>query len=221
MCGCTVVQAPLAQATPSLVVTPQQVSSVPELENPLEEFWNRFEQAGEPYFFQLDAQTDSGQHIEMLDETMALSQHMQRLQQMFYALTGLGQSGDTAAGWNGMLVGGSEGTGDIEVTQQGYAFTCEFSDSSTLSGTLQHDVLRGEWSKRDRQSRIGEILLAKTGWYSICNWEDGSSLLFISDDTLWFAQGVDGLPPASQSPADWADWSYRDGAFTVLRNEHQ
>ncbi len=216
MYGCTVAQAPLEQATPSPAVTPQQVSSAPELENPLAEFWNRFEQAGEPCFFQLDAQADSGQNIEMLDKTLALSQHMQRLQQMFFALTGLGQSGETAAGWSGMLVGGSEGTGDIEATQQGYTFTCDFSDSSTLSGTLQHDVLRGEWSKQDRQSRIGEILLAKTGWYSLCNWEDGNSLLFISDDTLWFAQGVDGLPSASQSPADWADWSYRDGAFTVF-----
>ena len=217
--GCAVQTAPALEATPAPQATstpeatPAVLTPAPALQNPVEEFWDSFEQVGDPIFSQMNLESDAGLNLETLDKSLAVVQHMQRLQQLFIGLTELGQVSGDAAGWSGLLIGGMEGTGSIQTTARGYTFSCTFSDSSTLSGTLQSDVLQGEWQAEGRPSRSGEILLAQGRWFALCLWEDGGSLMLIDGDTLWFAQGMTALPGVSEPPEQWAQWSCRDGLF--------
>lgn len=218
--GCAVQAAPALEATPAPEATPTPEATpavqtpAPVLQNPVEEFWDRFEQAGDPIFSQMNLESDAGLNLETLDKSLAVVQHMQRLQQLFIGLTELGQVSSDATDWSGLLVGGMEGTGSIQTTARGYTFSCTFSDSSTLSGMLQSDVLQGEWQAEGRLPRAGEMLFAQGRWFSLCLWEGTSSLMVLDGDTLWFAQGATALPGVSDIPEEWADWSCRDGLFT-------
>ena len=217
--GCAVQTAPASEvtstpATPTPEATPAVQTPALILKNPVEEFWDRFEQAGDPIFLRMNLESDEGLNLESLDKTLAVVQHMQRLQQLFIGLTELGQVGSDATGWSGMLVGGMEGTGSIQTTAGGYTFSCVFSDSSTLSGTLQNDVLQGEWQAEGRPLRSGEILFAQGRWFAQCLWEGTGNLMLLDGDTLYFAQGATVLPGVAELPEEWADWSCRDGLFT-------
>lgn len=217
---------PTATPVPETTVTPQATpvaqTPAPMLLNPVEEFWDSFEQAGNPIFSQMNLEPDSGLNLDTLDKTLAIVQHMQHLQQLFLSLTALGPTGSDAVGWSGLLAGGMEGTGSIQTNGTGYTFSCAYSDSSVLSGTLVDDVLEGEWQAEGRLPRSGEILHMREQWFALCLWDRTGSLMMLDEDTLWFAQGMSTIPDISQPPAQWADWSCREGVFTeYMENQTQ
>ncbi len=209
-----------AAVTPTPEVTPSP-SPTPALQNPVEEYWDKFEQAGDPIFSEMNLESDDGLNLDTLDKTLAVVQQMQHLQQLFLGVTELGQIGDNAADWSGLLVGGMEGTGSIQTTPEGYAFTCSYSDFSTLTGTLQGDVLHGEWQAEGRLPRSGEILLLRERYFALCLWEGTSSLMMLDGDTLWFAQGITAIPSETEYPEEWADWSCSNGLFTEYLSDTQ
>ncbi len=214
LCACTP-QVP-AETTIMPEETPTVQTPAPQREdNPVEVFWNRFEEAYVPYRTAMDMAAGTPERIGLLDKALTLDLHLQRLQQMFLALTSLRQNDDNRELWDGMLFGAMEGTGSVAGTAGNCTFSCTFSDTSQLRGELKNDKLESVWQGEGWTVRRGEILHTDAGWYALVVWEDTNSLLNIAEDALWFRENLADISISDMPlpPAEWADWGYQNGSF--------
>lgn len=199
------------QNPPKQVIEPEPEQKAKAQDNPIDIFFKEFYAAYLEHVKK--AQGTALEEVQGLENTLALNLHIQRLQQIFLAVTKL-EPGGESEGFEGMLIGPFNGYGSIRKFGAQALFSCSLLSGGEISGSLFRGRLVGEWLEEGRESRKGEILKSPEGFYALCAWDGQQDLLFVDNEALWFKENYgEAQLPLEQTPEDWASWRYFNGTF--------
>ena len=199
------------QNPPEQVIEPLPEQKAKAQSNPIDIFFKEFYAA---YLEQVKkAQGTALEEVQGLENTLALNLHIQRLQQIFLAVTKLEQSEESES-FEGMLIGPFNGYGSIRKFGAQALFSCSLLSGGEIFGSLFRGRLVGEWLEEGRESRKGEIVKTPEGFYALCAWDGQQALLYVDNEALWFKENYSQAQlPLEQKPKEWAAWQYLNGIF--------